>query len=104
MLNLEGFSIRDLQNCLHLLTAAEADGITDARFLRARLSEVIERDRQTRSKTKRQNKLATAKLPMPRTTNCPSCGKMAVVESVVDGQRIGTCLTCRWSEYRGEVR
>lgn len=74
LMNLGAFRKSDLQNCLALLTIAEADGITDARFLRQRIQNHI--DQQHRSTAVMAAKYRRRP---DNITICKVCGKPAVI-------------------------
>ena len=96
------FGRRDLQTLLLILDTAEAEGITDTRFLKTRIANFIDDDYRKRNQLHVKTRVARRKAP----TKCPQCGKgvmrLALDEKgmvlEVDGMKIIGCRSCRYSE------
>lgn len=106
MLNLKVYNGRQLQTFLALLNQCEAEGVTDIRFVRQRISEFIANDLRKekvqynkRISRKQQRQL---KKPIINTSGpwvCPSChvGRLTPVKNDL-GLHIMGCAKCRYSE------
>lgn len=95
---INNYNTRDLQTFVALLNQAEADGVTDIRFVRQLVEDAIRRRRIKIGRVRKTKHPRQAK-PVP----CPSCGRGQLVGPyVLDGLRIMRCsVKCGYSEAVG---
>jgi len=105
LMNLDGFKLKDVQTFLQLCQIAEAEGITDLRFVRQQLQRHIDRQFVVAIATKVKGKRTGNMPPEIKAELCPSCGRKSLVPAApLEGlQRVG-CKPCGYSAVIGEVR
>jgi hypothetical protein len=106
--NIEVFSIKDIQHLSSLLSLFEAEGIFDIRFVRAEIEKHLHTKRseimRARVKGRKQDRADAKRYPAPKP--CPECGiTMRVYQ--VDGEFLQICtngkkgekhIGCQYSE------
>jgi len=89
-MKLNAFSVRDVQTFLTLIELAEADGLSDIGLLQEHLQTHL---RLSLPPAGTNNHLLTI--------TCPECGQ-PMARSIVDGLRLLTCKSCRYSQIIGD--
>ena len=101
LMNLNAFSLRDIQTAVALITAAESDGVMDILFVRKRLQEHILTKHAEMKKTKIHARI------YPRVTDndndlqpkkCPSCKRGFLVKVTREDIFYYACSQCRYSK------
>lgn len=99
---LNAFKMRDLQTLITLLDMAEAEHITDVRWLRTKLNEKLGKDRRQgiREGWKDRKPKAQRGLKMPAKV-CPDCGTIMhmVIDIKGNPMQVFGCKKCRYSEW-----
>ena len=100
LMNLSAFDLGVIQSFMAVATVAEAEGITDLRFLRQRMQEHLDREHLEKKKQFRLAKMNQTRVTdtMSITTNrCPSCKQGILIKRKVDDIQYEACPLCRFS-------
>jgi len=95
-MNLSAYNLKDIQSFIALLNQFEAEGISDVRFVRERLSRSLTKRVGTVGRVKKRR---TVQPPVPALPDCPSCKVGRIVGPwSIDGLKIVRCsLKCGYS-------
>ena len=106
MLKIKAFKLGTIQDCMHILTEFENEGITDSRFVRKILADHVHDSALESNISIRKHRTRTR----IKTNPCPECGGplfQAVDDNgelvLVDGIPILACKKCRWSAVANTV-
>ncbi len=102
MVNLEVFSLKQLNNFKALLDAYASKGITDCIEINKSITEILNKSYKRVGKEKEyaeEKGIIMNSQPSPNKTVCPSCEK-AILKPVLnqDNIKIIGCSVCRYSE------